>query len=63
MDAMLDGTTLRHSIADVEDLLALLEEVGHGNDLLTNRAICGAWQTLWERLQELRIQQRQSRLF
>ncbi len=60
---MLDSTTLRHSIADVEDLLALLEELGHGNDLLTNRAIQRAWLTLWERLQELRIQQRQSPLF
>jgi hypothetical protein len=63
MSLLLDATTIRHSAADLEDLIALLDEYWGGNDLLTNRALLEAMGALAKRLQELRREARQARLF
>ncbi len=60
---MPDAVALRHAIAALEDLAAVLDEHRHTYDLLTDRAIHEALQALSSRWCELRMEARQARLF
>jgi hypothetical protein len=60
---LLDAVTIRHSMANLEDMYAVLDEIRGGNDLLTDRALFKAMGVLAQRLYELRLEARQARLF